>query len=250
MADRRLGWTPASAGNRLDQPRVPRRLRLPRPSGETFGHFAEAFASFMGTPRFIGYMTAFVLLWVALNVLGLYGLRWDPYPFILLNLFFSTQASYAAPLILLAQNRQADRDRLALDEDRRRATLQKADTEYLSREIASLRIAVGEVATRDFVRSELSRLIEELDEINERRYRLERAPQRRESGRSRGGPSGDGRGAGADARTGPTGGADPEPLTEPFDDQDSDLGEPSQDGVAGRARAEVADKHSPRASRG
>jgi uncharacterized membrane protein len=84
------------------------------------------------------------------------------------------QASYAAPLILLAQNRQADRDRLALEEDRRRAAMQKADTEYLAREIASLRIAVGEVATRDFVRSELVRLADELDEAAARRQKLER----------------------------------------------------------------------------
>src|SRR5581483_3327469 len=149
---------------RLDQPRESYRVRLPRLSGETFGHFAEVFARFMGTAKFIAYMTVFVLLWILLNVIGLFGLRWDPYPFILLNLFFSTQASYAAPLILLAQNRQADRDRLAMDEDRRRAAMQKADTEYLSREIAALRIALGEVATRDFLRSELGRIIAELDE--------------------------------------------------------------------------------------
>jgi uncharacterized membrane protein len=248
MADRRLGWTPASAGNRLDQPRVPRRLRLPHPSAETFGHFAEGFASFMGTARFIGYMTVFVIVWITLNLVGLYRLRWDPYPFILLNLFFSTQASYAAPLILLAQNRQADRDRLALDEDRRRAALQKADTEYLSREIASLRIAVGEVSTRDFVRSELSRLIEELDEINDRRYKLERAPQRRESGGR--GSAGDARSAGPGGGAGAGGGAGPESLAEPFDEQDSDVAEPPHGGAARRPREEAADKRSPRASRG
>ncbi|MEV1287140.1 DUF1003 domain-containing protein [Micromonospora sp. NPDC049679] len=158
---------------RLDQPRDPRRVRLPRVSGETFGHFAEAFARFMGTPQFIAYMTIFVIVWIAVNLAGVFGLHWDPYPFILLNLFFSTQASYAAPLILLAQNRQADRDRFAVDEDRRRATAQKADTEYLAREIAALRIALGEVATRDFLRSELGRLAEELDEQAQRRHRLE-----------------------------------------------------------------------------
>src|SRR5258707_10069864 len=119
-------------------------------------------------------MTFFVFVWIALSVIGLYGMRFDPYPFILLNLFFSTQASYAAPLILLAQNRQADRDRVALDEDRRRATMQKADTEYLAREIASLRIALGEVATRDFIRSELARLADELDASAHRRSQLER----------------------------------------------------------------------------
>src|SRR5258707_13470189 len=109
-------------------------------------------------------MTFFVFVWIALSVIGLYGMRFDPYPFILLNLFFSTQASYAAPLILLAQNRQADRDRVTMEEDRRRAAMQKADTEYLAREIASLRIALGEVATRDFLRGELNRLSEELHE--------------------------------------------------------------------------------------
>jgi uncharacterized membrane protein len=109
-------------------------------------------------------MSAFVVVWVALNVVALGGLRWDPYPFILLNLFFSVQASYAAPLILLAQNRQDDRDRVALEQDRQRAERSLADTEYLAREIASLRIALSEVATRDFVRSELRNLLEELAE--------------------------------------------------------------------------------------
>jgi uncharacterized membrane protein len=90
------------------------------------------------------------------------------------------QASYAAPLILLAQNRQADRDRLAMEEDRRRAQMQKADTEYLAREIASLRIALGEVATRDFVRSELTRVVEELDEAAFRRHKHDRKEQRKE----------------------------------------------------------------------
>jgi uncharacterized membrane protein len=148
---------------------------------DAFGRFAETFARFMGTARFLVYMTMFVIVWISLNLIGILGLKWDPYPFILLNLFFSTQASYAAPLILLAQNRQADRDRLTIDEDRRRAQMQKADTEYLSREIASLRIAVGEVATRDFVRSELSRLIEEIDEAAYRRGKHDRKDQRRDN---------------------------------------------------------------------
>ena len=170
--------------SRLDLPREPRRVRLPRISGETFGHFAEMFARFMGTARFIAYMTVFVVVWITLNIVAIFGFRWDPYPFILLNLFFSTQASYAAPLILLAQNRQADRDRLGMDEDRRRAAMQKADTEYLSREIAALRIAVGEVATRDFIRSELSRMTEELDETAQRRQKLERKELRKAAKRA------------------------------------------------------------------
>ena len=99
----------------------------------------------------------FVVVWILLNLFAL-SLRWDPYPFILLNLAFSTQAAYAAPLILLAQNRQENRDRVALEEDRRRAEQTKADTEYLARELAALRLAVGEVATRDYLRRELEEL--------------------------------------------------------------------------------------------
>jgi uncharacterized membrane protein len=104
-----------------------------------------------------------VIVWIALN-LALVSYRWDPYPFILLNLAFSTQAAYAAPLILLAQNRQDDRDRVALDEDRSRAERTKADTEYLARELAALRIALGETVTRDYLRGELDRLVERLAE--------------------------------------------------------------------------------------
>ena len=99
------------------------------------GRFAETFARFMGTARFLMYMTVFVVIWVALNVVGPSDLRWDPYPFILLNLFFSAQASYAAPLILLAQNRQEERDRV-LAPDRARATATRADMEFLAREVA------------------------------------------------------------------------------------------------------------------
>ncbi|MFV2087805.1 DUF1003 domain-containing protein [Micromonospora sp. LOL_021] len=161
---------------RLDQPREPGRISLPRYDPEAFGQWAEAIARFMGTARFLVYMTVFVVGWIAWNTLAPVSLRFDPYTFTFLTLLLSVQASYAAPLILLAQNRQADRDRLSLDEDRRRAAMQKADTEYLAREIASLRVAVGEVATRDFLRSELSRLAEELDEQAYRRRRLDRRP--------------------------------------------------------------------------
>jgi uncharacterized membrane protein len=90
-------------------------------------------------------------------------LRWDPYPFILLNLAFSTQAAYAAPLILLAQNRQADRDRVQAEEDRNRAAQTRADTEYVARELAALRVAIGELATRDFIRGELNRMADDDD---------------------------------------------------------------------------------------
>ncbi len=144
-----------------------------------FGRWSETIARHMGTGKFIVYMTVVILAWFAWNTLAPRDLRFDPYTFTFLTLVLSLQASYAAPLILLAQNRQADRDRLALEEDRRRASMQKADTEYLAREIAALRIALGEVATRDFLRSELNRLTEDLVEAADRRSKLERKEQRR-----------------------------------------------------------------------
>lgn len=147
---------------RLDQPREQRRLRLPRFDPEAFGRWSEAIARFMGTARFLVYLSVFIIAWIAWNTMTPRDWRFDPYTFTLLTLMLSIQASFAAPLILLAQNRQADRDRLAMEEDRRRAAMQKADVEYLSREIAALRIALGEVATRDFIRSELTRLTEDL----------------------------------------------------------------------------------------
>ena len=164
-------------GRRLDQPRE-RGFKFPRFDAETFGRWAEAIARFMGTAKFLVYMTVFIVLWIGWNVLAPRVWRFDPYTFTFLTLVLSLQASYAAPLILLAQNRQADRDRRAMEEDRRRAEMQKADTEYLSREIAALRIAVGEVATRDFLRSELTRFTEELDEAAHRRRKTDRRPAR------------------------------------------------------------------------
>lgn len=142
---------------RLNTPGRRRRSLLPRRKfdRDAFGKFAEGFARFMGTARFLAYMTVFVIVWIILNVVGVYGLRWDPYPFILLNLFFSTQASYAAPLILLAQNRQEARDRVGLEQDRDQAAQSRADMEFLAREIASVRMSVGELATREYIRSEL-----------------------------------------------------------------------------------------------
>ncbi len=169
---------------RLDQPRDPRRIALPRWDAETFGRLSEGIARFMGTAWFLVYMTVFITAWIAWNTLAPAALRFDPYTFTFLTLILSLQASYAAPLILLAQNRQADRDRLWLEEDRRRAAAQKADTEYLAREIASLRIAVGEVATRDFLRSELSRLVEELDDAAYRRSKADRKELRKETRRA------------------------------------------------------------------
>jgi uncharacterized membrane protein len=175
---------------RLDQPKEPGRIRLPRFDPEAFGRWSEAIARGLGTAQFIVYMTVFLVVWFAWNTLGPKQLRFDPYTFTFMTLLLSLQASYAAPLILLAQNRQADRDRLSLEEDRRRATMQKADTEYLAREIASLRIALGEVATRDFVRSELNRLLEDLGEAADRRTKLERKEQRRQA-RRQADPTGD-----------------------------------------------------------
>lgn len=159
---------------RLDQPRDPRRITLPRWDQEAFGRFSEGIARFMGTARFLVYMTVFIVAWILWNTLAPAPMRFDPYTFTFLTLLLSLQASYAAPLILLAQNRQADRDRISLEEDRRRAAMQKADTEYLAREIAALRIAVGEVATRDYLRSELTRLAEDLEDAANRRARVAR----------------------------------------------------------------------------
>ena len=162
---------------RLDVPRGSARslgsyLRL---DPDAVGRFAEGIARFLGTGRFLAVQTVIVIVWIVLNVFAV-RLQWDPYPFILLNLAFSTQAAYAAPLILLAQNRQADRDRVQAEEDRARAASTRADTEYLARELASLRVAVGELATRDFIRSELTRLVSD-DNGDDRRDK----PKRRDA---------------------------------------------------------------------
>ena len=146
---------------------APRRLYTPRTSRtlglhldpDAVGQITESIARFFGTGRYLLIQTIMVVGWIVLNVSAA-TLRWDPYPFILLNLAFSTQAAYAAPLILLAQNRQENRDRVALEEDRRRAAQTKADTEYLARELAALRLAVGEVVTREYLRHELEDLRE------------------------------------------------------------------------------------------
>jgi uncharacterized membrane protein len=146
---------------RLDQPRQPRGLSFKVIDPEAFGRFSERLARLMGTGKFLFWQSLIVVVWVLLNAFAS-ALRWDPYPFILLNLMFSVQAAYAAPLILLAQNRQDDRDRVSLEEDRARAAQTKADTEYLARELAALRLAVGEVATRDYLRGELDKLRRDL----------------------------------------------------------------------------------------
>ena len=145
-----------SARQRLDTPRTSRGFAL-NLDVEAVGRVSERIARFLGTGRYLAIQTVVVIVWIALNI-GVFAFQWDPYPFILLNLAFSTQAAYAAPLILLAQNRQENRDRVSLEEDRRRAEQTKADTEYLARELAALRLAVGEVATRDYLRRELDEL--------------------------------------------------------------------------------------------
>lgn len=151
---------------RLDTPKELRRRLVRRPSydSESVGVFAEEFARFMGTARFLLYMTLFVLVWVGWNWLAPDAQKYDEYPFIFLTLMLSLQASYAAPLILLAQNRQEMRDKVIAEQDRQANARAHADMEFLAREVASLRMAVGEVATRDFVRSELRSLLADLEE--------------------------------------------------------------------------------------
>jgi uncharacterized membrane protein len=150
-----------TTSRRLDQPRLGRARFEVDP--DWFARLSEKVARFLGTGRFLAIQTVIVIIWIVVNLVAV-SLRWDPYPFILLNLAFSTQAAYAAPLILLAQNRQDDRDRISLEEDRQRAERTKADTEYLARELAALRIAIGEVATRDYLRGELDKLATRLED--------------------------------------------------------------------------------------
>jgi len=153
-----------STGPRLDVPTDTRRqlVRRPQVDSDTFGRFAETFARFMGTARFLIYMTLFVLAWLLFNAAAPGPMRFDGYPFIFLTLMLSLQASYAAPLILLAQNRQEDRDRVIGEQDRTANARAHADMEFLAREMASIRMALGEVATRDYVRSELRSLVQDL----------------------------------------------------------------------------------------
>ena len=169
MSDQPARRSSRSAGHdRLDQPQEQRASLLPNItlSQEAFGGLSEKFARFMGTPGFIIGMTIFCMIWLAWNTFMPPAQQFDPRSqnYTLLTLILSLQASYAAPLILLAQNRQADRDRVALEQDRARDERNLADTEYLTREVASLRLALREQATRDFVRSELRDLLTELEE--------------------------------------------------------------------------------------
>jgi uncharacterized membrane protein len=147
-------------------------LGLPRGTGarrsydpDAFGRFAEAMARYLGTGRYLAIQTAIVVVWIALN-LAASALRWDPYPFILLNLAFSTQAAYAAPMILLAQNRQAERDRVEAERDRETNARHLAEAEYLARELAGLRLQLERKPDRD----EIADAVRELAELLERRF--------------------------------------------------------------------------------
>jgi uncharacterized membrane protein len=144
----------------LATPIAPRRIR-PHIDSDAFGAMSERVARFFGTARFLVMQTAIVAVWIVVN-LAWATTRWDPYPFILLNLAFSTQAAYAAPFILLAQNRQADRDRVQITRDREVEARQRATTDYLAVEIASLRDAQNDAATRDYIDRALAREFEKL----------------------------------------------------------------------------------------
>lgn len=160
MSDRSRG--------RLDTPTDVRRAIVRRPTydADSFGVFAESFARFMGTARFLFWMTVFVTAWIVWNIAAPDDLVFDRFPFIFLTLMLSLQASYAAPLILLAQNRQEQRDKVIAEQDRQANARAHADMEFLAREVASLRMSVGEVATRDFLRSELRGLLSDIEELN------------------------------------------------------------------------------------
>jgi uncharacterized membrane protein len=158
-----------------------------RYDADAFGRFSEAIARFLGTGRFLVGQTVLVIGWIALNTIGLIK-HWDPYPFILLNLAFSTQAAYAAPLILLAQNRQDDRDRANIERDREVAARTQADTEFLARELASVRLALEKMVTTQDLEDSLDRMAKLItDQIGENAAAAEEEEEAAESG-----PSGDG----------------------------------------------------------
>ena len=147
----------------LANPRYRRKLSVSYEAG-AFGRFSEGVARNLGTARFLVVQTFLVLVWIAVNVLSI-ALRWDPYPFILLNLMFSVQAAYAAPLILLAQNRQEDRDSHALENDRAIATRTQENAEYLARELAAVRLALSNTVTTNELRDSLDALSERMEQL-------------------------------------------------------------------------------------
>ncbi len=152
-------------GPRLDQPLERGRSLRPTFDADTAGRVSVRVARFLGSWRFLGYMTFVVFSWLLWNIAAPEKFRIDAFPFLFLTLALSLQASYAAPLILLAQNRQADRDRVQFQEDRDRTERLLSDSDYLTREIASLRLALGEVVTRDYLRGEIRDLLEEFKDI-------------------------------------------------------------------------------------
>lgn len=160
---------------RLDTPRGLRTTPYLFQSRDRFGRFTESIARGMGTPWFLFGLSIFVILWMLYNTLAPEGLRFDSAAigFTALTLILSLQASYAAPLILLAQNRQDDRDRVQIEQDRRQAERNLNDTEYLAREVVALRLAMKDLASKDFIRSELKSLLAELDEkkLDEKKLR-------------------------------------------------------------------------------
>ncbi|WP_309248144.1 DUF1003 domain-containing protein [Rothia santali] len=215
----------------------PKWYRRYRPNPEAFGVATESFARWMGTPQFLLWMTVFVTVWLLWNTMLPESLQFDPRAlnFTLLTLMLSLQASYAAPLLLLAQNRQDDRDRVVAEEDRKRAQQNLADTEYLTREIVSLRIALREVATRDFVRSEIRDLLEEI--LEEGRDREDQRPGQRQGQRP-----------GQDGSSRRRQGAGPEPRTSIMDIVQAEAqgaGAERNEAPHGRARAEQTNDQTP-----
>jgi uncharacterized membrane protein len=162
---------------RLDQPKTQGRNLTPRYDAEAFGRLTERVARFLGTGRYLVVQSIMIIIWIVVNTIPGIG-HFDPYTFTFLTLILSLQAAYAAPLILLAQNRQDDRDRVNLDQDRDQTRQSQADLEYVARELAAVRLALGDVVTRDFLRSELQRA-----EQREAREARERAkPRQQKSG--------------------------------------------------------------------
>jgi uncharacterized membrane protein len=150
----------------LTRPREVRRSLGVHYDPDAFGQFSETIARTFGTARFLVIQTVIVVVWIVVNISWI-ALRWDPYPFILLNLAFSTQAAYAAPLILLAQNRQEERDRRQAEIDRDVAARTQADTEFLARELAAVRLALGDVVTNEDLREHLDAISRQLDVMRE-----------------------------------------------------------------------------------
>jgi uncharacterized membrane protein len=170
---------------RLDQPRVPGRSRLPSPDPEAFGRLSERIARFLGTGKFLVAQTGLIFLWIVWNLAVPKSVRFDGYPFQFLTLVLSLQAAYAAPLILLAQNRQDDRDRANLAQDREQNAMLTADAEYITREVASLRVALGDMVTRDFLRAELRTLLEDVTDAGGDPSRIDRPDRPSKSGKGK-----------------------------------------------------------------